>query len=78
MWIAIMTNTELKAARESLTLTQVKMARLLGMTQPHYCRLENGREGRQPTKQQSQAVKNIQFISARGLLDELLNLLDRN
>jgi transcriptional regulator with XRE-family HTH domain len=57
-----MTSAELKAARESLNLTQVKMARLLGMTQPHYCRLEKGREGRQPTKQQARAVEILQII----------------
>jgi DNA-binding XRE family transcriptional regulator len=57
-----MTRAELKAARESLGLTEETMAQLLGMRKQHYVRLEAGAEGRQPTKQQARAVENYLII----------------
>jgi DNA-binding XRE family transcriptional regulator len=71
-----MTKAELKAARESLGLTEETMAQLLGMRKQHYVRLEAGAEGRQPTKQQAQAVEVVKFIAYHRLLDELLSTLE--
>lgn len=39
-----MTNNELRAARATLGLTQVEMARAMNTTQPHYADLEAGRK----------------------------------
>ena len=62
---------DLEKTRKLLKLEQHEMARLMGISRLHnYQRLEAGR--RPLTIQQEQIVETIKFVSAAGLLEQLL------
>lgn len=66
--LKIMTGDDMKSARQVMGLTQSEMALLIGMRQAHYCRLENGAEGRRPTGSQLAAVSAIIRLHELGAL----------
>lgn len=67
-----MTSEELKAFRLSTGFSQVKMAKLLGMKQAHYSRLETGYEGRSPTNQHEAHIKALALLERLDATDLLL------
>ena len=64
--------SSLKEARQSLGLSQLQMAKLMGMHQGHYSDIERGANGREPTRGHWACVRLIEHCRRAGLLDEVL------
>lgn len=67
-----LTRDEIRAIRKKIGLSQAKIARILGMTQQSYSRLESG--NRQPTRQQVAAIKMLDLLHQYNLIDEAMSM----
>lgn len=69
-----MTGAELIALRNRAGLVQRQMAKLMGMAQPNYARIESG--ARALTLQQSKTAKLISLLLQHGLIQQALEISD--
>lgn len=63
--------------RESMNLSPTDTAHLMGMTLSNYQRLENGRDGRAPTKGHLATWRLIEIFHRTGMLPAVVNYIRR-